>query len=129
MEQYDPAKSGISIGVLVYSGIVAVLALLFVPAVSLTLSKSSTWKGVFIAALYLFLLFLSIGFCVSLLSVGAMVTWGQMVPYLIGFGIVFVAASMFPILVSRRPGVRLVNNRHFRERRNEGTIEPSLSDS
>jgi hypothetical protein len=72
---YDSYQSSISTGVMTYSGIVAVLSLLFAPAVSLSLRRSGTLKGVCGATLYLLVLFLIVGFLTVFLSSTAV--WGS----------------------------------------------------
>lgn len=51
--EFDQFKQGLSIGIVVYCSIVAAIAFLFVPVVSLTLSRSGTWKGVRVAPPYI----------------------------------------------------------------------------
>ncbi len=117
---YDSYKSGMLTGVMAYSAIVAVLSLLFAPAVFLALRRSGTLKSVCGATLYLLVLFLTVSFlAVSLSSVGG---WGQLFLNLIAVAFVFVTAAMFPLLVSRYCGIRLANRRDFRERKLESEL-------
>lgn len=74
------------------------------------------------AALYLLLLFATASLLVTYSS-GGYVSWNQSIPYVLVIGLVFVAAAMIPLVVSRHLGIRLVNNRDFRERRNEVSNE------
>ena len=110
-------KTGMLMGLLVYAAIVAVLALVFAPAVWLTLRMSASKKGVLFATIYLLALCLVSGGLIVFFSFGNFVMWGQVIPYMIGLAILFVAAAIIPLAVSRRRGIRLVSNRDFRERR------------
>ena len=124
-KQYKSARSSMTIGVLIYSAIVATIALLFVPAVLLSLRKRGTGMGVVCAAIYLCLMMLVSGIVPNIFMSGAFIVWAQFIPYLIGFTFVFVTASMLPLVVSRVMGIRLANNRDFRELRDETTRKQS----
>lgn len=118
-EEYEPYKAGLSIGVAIYSAIIAVVALLFAPAIWLTLRRSGTRIGVYVAALYLVAIFLAIGILNGIWMSAGLVVWGQMIVYVVGFGFALTIAAMIPLLLSRNLGIRLASARDFRERRDE----------
>lgn len=127
-KQYKEFRSSMTAGVLVYSAIVAVFALLFVPVVLLSLRTRGTGVGVFLAGIYLCLIMLIAGIVPNVLLSGAFIVWEQFIPYLLAFTLLFVTAAMLPLIVSRSMGIRLASNRDFRKRRNESMLDKS-SDS
>lgn len=111
--RYDTFRNSLTLAVIVYSVFVAVLALLFVPAVLLTLRMTGGVKGVCFAVAYLVLLYLGLVSIPIMTVYGGFVTWSQLSTYLIGFGALAVAAAMIPLLISRSIGFRLATKRDF----------------
>ena len=116
-EEYGLIAQGLSLGVAASFGTAAVVALLFAPAVWLTLRMSGTAKGIFMAVPYLVAIFLAIMLPYAFWFSGGFIVWGQLIQDLITTGFGFIFASMMPLLLSRSLGIRVASKRDFRERR------------
>jgi hypothetical protein len=116
IEAADSGGMGVSIGVIVYSAVIALLSLLFTPAVWFCLRKGSTVKGVYVAVLFLFVLLSGSGCLGAVLAFGWQLPSWVIISYLFVFPAVFAVGGVLPLLASRRRGIRLVTRDDCREK-------------
>lgn len=103
--------AGMALAILVYFLVFSLIASVFTPVIWFSLRKGSSEFSLWACAMILFLLVITIGSAVPFIAFSGRVNWVQHLPYLFGYAIAFSIASVLPLLISHRAGIRLVTRK------------------